>query len=410
MPTITEYTNNNKKINLSDFNLIIDTVNKINKKSEQLEFNYTESLPAQITLSGSNSILIRKFNWVRNGNDCTILTQEIGNSSGGLNLEDKYLTLSFVGGDYTTTTEYPDLDGMVYIGAVLSNCSSTENNNNFSEILDGTVVQLSNPRVTPTKMHIVKLPISTYNNSNSRVNSSFFNDSMCVIGGIKIDNTGNICDYYQYHTGHINDYYKDFPFEAYIFNNDGIKINNGNITDNITTTPFTSNSWDSPDYNTFSTGTNYVYGYIYSGSVELYVSTVQNEYPDRYLICTVEFNGTRITNIIQNQNQDIQLGGGTEANENPTYYTTISRDTHGTYPNIDPIVTDSWTYGDQDSSNNDLGLWLYAVTRVGYDSSASGEKQINIFVRKMIFTTGGKLHTIGNEIKYSIPTVAHSTI
>lgn len=308
---INSYNNNNRKIKLDDFNALIEMHNRLEKAPIEDNINKDEVLPAEIIINDTNSILIRQFNWQRNGIDnCWAISNTYSNQVDGYNLDDRYTQITFVASDFTNCPEnYNGYDGIVYIGAVLSNCASVDNNNNFSEILDGTVVQLDNPRVNPNKIHIVKLPIENYNNSNSQVNTSFFNEdnTLKVIGAVKIDVNGYIVDTYQYHTGAIIDSYKAYPFEAYIFKKNQLKINDGNITDNSSTSTFNSASWDTGDITSLSTGTNYVHvdstGTLYSG-------TTINPNSDYYLICTVEYDGTNITNLIQNQNQDIILRGG----------------------------------------------------------------------------------------------------
>jgi hypothetical protein len=130
---------------------------------------------------------------------------------------------------------------------------------------------------------------------------------MCLIGGVKIDNVGSISHTYQYHTGHIDDFYKTHPFEAYVFNKNQLKINDGNITDNSSTSTFDSADWSTADITSLTTGTNYIH---VDSTGTLYTGTNQNPNSDYYLICTVEYDGTNITNLIQNQNQDIIIRGG----------------------------------------------------------------------------------------------------
>lgn len=404
---INKYNNSNKKIRLDDFNSLIDMHNRLEKSPSEDIIKKVETLPAEIVINDSKSILVKQFNWQRNGVDnCWAISNNYSNQIEIYNLDDTYTQITFDASDFTSCPDnYSGYSGIVYIGACLSNCSSTTNNTSIDDMLDGTVVQLSNPRVSPNKIHLLKMPIESYNNSSSNVNTSFmdYDGTIKVIGAVKLDINGDIVDTYQYHTGNIIDSYKTHPFEIFIFNKTGVKVNNGNITDNITTYSYVSEDWDTSDYDSFSSGTNYLYIYESDGSLLLYSSTTQNEYPNYYLIGTIEYDGSRITSIIQNQNQDI-ITGSVEVNEDPTYKTSLVDDQMGS----DTSNTDTWTYGDVDGDDNLLGCYLYTVTRVEYDPY--GEKQINIFGRLIKITTGGKIHSVGDEYKYSIPTVSHSDI
>ena len=213
---ITNYDADRRKLDLRDFNEIIDHVN-----SSPMSYNghNSESFPQgisqggnskyrwtafQLQTIGTGTIAVRQSRWWRNGNkSCPAEIQNaLSVSTGQYELDYKFTPVGYGTGDYSTSTDGTEYNGMIYYVACLDSSTSTSNYDDYATWNAATFD--ADPAMYPNRYHICKVKEEDIGDLYSGV-PSHMDSCKRIIGSVKMAENAFPLEKYQYISQDIND-------------------------------------------------------------------------------------------------------------------------------------------------------------------------------------------------------------
>ena len=226
--TISNYSSNRKKLDLRDFNRIIDHVDKsplsysgANSRSYQSSANFSKhtkhkwvafelqriggsSASGYDGTDNTSTLSIRTSRWRRNGNKATPaeLIEGLEVSNGDYYLDYRFSAIGLTSSDYSTSSDGDEYSGFVYVTACLDNSTSTSNIESYAtwnaKAFD------ADPSIRPNKYHLVKVKEDEIDDLYSGI-PSHMDSCKQIVGAVRVDTNGYVLSTYQYIDQDIND-------------------------------------------------------------------------------------------------------------------------------------------------------------------------------------------------------------
>ena len=244
---ISTYDADRRKLDLRDFNEIIDHVN-----TSPMSYNghNSESYPQGMSQGGNSkhkwsafnlqpvgtgTIAVRQSRWRRNGNKATPaeIQDALAISTGQYELDYKFTPVEYGTGDYSTSTDGTDYYGMVYYVACLDHSNNTANYDTYEEW--STADFDINPALYPDRYHICKVKEEDIDDLYSGI-PSHMDSCKRIVGAVKMAEDAWPLETYQYIDSDITDQHDSHPWDCFKVDGTNFYMLPGHLVINSETT------------------------------------------------------------------------------------------------------------------------------------------------------------------------------